>query len=367
MALIALDGRKYFDFGIGTYIQQLVRSLSKLKTEHKFLLYVTPSDVAAISLPPGWTMMEVGYPKYSVSEIGLLGLRAKRDKVDVFHEPHYTLPIAIGYRSIVTIHDIIHLRFPQLFNAFQRAYSYSMITHSLRTSRFIIADSEFTKNDILRSFRLSPEKIRVIHLGVGEQYRPLRDHGRIREFSKRFGIQRPYALYVGNVKPHKGIDTLLSAFAQIQLKEDLDLVIVGGSIVQDRNLGVQAAELGILSRIKELGHLNEYDLVTAYNAAELLVMPSRYEGFGLPALEAMACGCPVVVSNAASLPEIVGDAAMVFRAGNSQELADMLLRLIKERTLRTQMIRKGRKQAARYTWGQTATQTLDIYEHIIRH
>jgi glycosyltransferase involved in cell wall biosynthesis len=365
MALIAIDGRKYFDFGIGTYIQQLVKSLSRLKSIHKFVLYASSEDIASVSLPPGWTIAEANYPKYSISEIGLFGLRTKVDKVDVFHEPHYTLPIGIGNISVVTIHDIIHLRFPQLFGRFQRLYSYSMIRHSVRHSRFVIADSEFTKKDILSTFRLNPDKIKVIHLGVSEQYRPLRGHGQLDDFRKRFGIQRPFILYVGNVKPHKGIDILLTAFGQVRKKVDMDLVLVGGSILQDRVLGSLAQGAGIDDRILELGRLNEEDLVMAYNAAEVLVMPSRYEGFGLPALEAMACGTPVLVSNAASLPEIVDDAAIIFKVGNSRELADALLRLLKEPALRREMIKKGREQARKFTWIQTAKQTLDLYEQII--
>jgi glycosyltransferase involved in cell wall biosynthesis len=365
MAVIAIDGRKYFDFGIGTYIQQLVKSLSLLKTKHSFLLYIDPADKSSILLPPGWTMAEVDFGKYSVSEIGMFGRRARKDRVDVFHEPHYTLPVGMKDSSVVTIHDIIHLRFPQFFGKFQRLYSHSMIWHSLRNSRFVIADSEYTKKDILSTFRTPPDKIKVIHLGVGEQYQSLGDRDRIEEFRKRFRIDRPFVLYVGNVKPHKGIDTLLSAFNVVWRKEDLDLVLVGGSIRQDPLLQSLAVEFGMEDRIKELGRVKDDDLVTAYNAAEMLVLPSRYEGFGLPALEAMACGTPVIVSDAASLPEIVGNAAIVFKVGSVGELADGFLRLRKEVSMRQEMVMKGIDHATKFTWTETAAQTVAIYDQIV--
>ena len=365
MAVIAIDGRKYFDFGIGTYIQQLVKTLSGLRSAHRFILYSSPSDVSSITLPRRWEIAEANYSKYSISEIGSFGLRIRRDKVDVFHEPHYTLPIGVKNISVVTIHDIIHLRFPGSFGRLQRSYSREMVRHSLRSSRFVITDSEFTKIDILSTFRVAEDKINVIHLGVGEQFKKLKPGRTITEFRQRFGLKRPFVLYVGNVKKHKGIDTLLEALKRIPAKRDLELVLVGGSISQDPVLQSMAMALGIGDRIRELGRLNDNDLVTAYNAAEVLVMPSRYEGFGLPALEAMACGTPVLVSDAASLPEVVGDAALIFGVGHSAECADGLLRVLNESSLRRTLIRKGAERAKKFPWSQTAARTLELYEKIL--
>jgi glycosyltransferase involved in cell wall biosynthesis len=240
-----------------------------------------------------------------------------------------------------------------------------MIWHSLKNSQAVIVDSEFTKKDILSTFQVKPDKIRVIPLGVGEQYRQLRDNGSVAGFRDRFGLDRQYVLYVGNIKPHKGIETLLEAFRQIHKSNGVDLVLAGGSIQDDRRLGGMAKEFGISERIKELGRLSDDDLVAAYNGAEVLVMPSRYEGFGLPALEAMSCGVPVLVSNAASLPEIVGDAAVVFRVGDSRELADGLVRVLNEPSTRRKMIQKGLHWAKQFTWRQTAAMTLETYEQII--
>jgi glycosyltransferase involved in cell wall biosynthesis len=365
MAVIALDGRKYFDFGIGTYIQQLVRSLSLLNTSHNFVLYASPADRTSIVPPSGWTVAEAAYSKYSFSEIAAFGFKARRDHIEVFHEPHYTLPVGLKNISVATIHDIIHLRFPELFSPLQRAYSRAMIWHALKNSRTVIVDSEFTKRDILSTFQTNPDKIKVIPLGVGEQFRQVKNNGKVADFRRKFGLERQYVLYVGNVKPHKGMGTLLEAFHRIHRSNDLDLVLVGGMIHDDVQLPRMVQEFGMTGRIKELGRLSDDDLVMVYNGAEALVMPSRYEGFGLPALEAMACGVPVLVSNAASLPEVAGDAALVFEVGNSKELAEGLARLLKEPSLRRNMIQKGKARAKQFTWKETATRTMDVYEQII--
>jgi len=364
MGLIAIDGRKYFDYGIGTYVRELVRSLRALESAHKFLLYSSPEDTHAIPPSPGWEIVEVGYKKYSLQEILLLGRRAKRQGVQVFHEPHYTLPIGLGGRSVVTIHDIIHLRFPQYFSRLERTYSYPMVWHSLNHSRFVITDSDFTKQDILSTFHLEEKRIKVIPEGVGGQYRPMKNTPRIGEFKKQFGIQAPFILFVGNIKPHKDLPTLLEAFRILRRSKDVDLAIVGGLLRQDPSLARQAVEWGISDHIKELGHLTDEELVLAYNAAEALVLPSRYEGFGLPALEAMACGTPVIVSNAASLPEVVGNAAVIFGAGNAAELGDSLATVLRESSLQQDLIRKGKDRASKFTWTNAAKQTLALYDHI---
>lgn len=364
MAAIAIDGRKYFDYGIGTYVQQLIKSLSALQTKHQFVLFVHPEEKNRILLPNSWRTADADYGKYSLGEFFFFGFESNRKGVDVFHAPHYTLPIGLHGRSIVTVHDIIHLRFPDYYGLPQRMYSYAMIWHALKHSRFVSTDSEFTKRDILKTFRIPEDKIRVIPLGVGEQYRPVKGKKFFRDFRERLGIPMPYVLYVGNIMPHKGIPVLLEAFKQIVSPADLDLVIVGGSLLQDPALRQRAADLEILSRVRNLGRLSDDDLVLAYNAAEVLVMPSAYEGFGLPALEAMACNTPVIVSDAASLPEIVGSAAMIFKAGDSTELAEALRTVLKEPSVRRDLSQKGRNHARTYTWARTARETLALYDQI---
>ncbi len=364
MAIVAIDGRKYFDYGIGTYVQQLVGALSELQTAHQFILFVNPGENTRINLPDGWTKEDAPYGKYSFGEVLLFGLKSKRVGVDVFHEPHYTLPIGLGKRSLTTIHDVTHLRFPEFFSLPKRTYSFLMIQHALRDSQFVSTGSEFTKLDILKTFRVEEDKIKVIPLGVGRQFKPARNEPSLDEFRERFGLHRRFILYVGNILPHKGIQVLLRSFRDIECGEDIDLVLVGGSIKSSESLQREATELGIQKSIKELGKLADSDLVMAYNGAEMLVMPSLYEGFGLPALEAMACGTPVIVSRAGSLPEVAGEAALLFRTGDSGALTDAIRTLLREPATRASMVQKGLQHVKKFTWEKAAGETLALYDRI---
>ncbi len=366
MSRIAIDARKYYDFGIGTYIRHLVEELPLIQSGHEFLLFVSPEDEEKLSIPDGWTTSVVRYGKYSVSEIFLFGRRAAVNDVSVFHAPHYTLPFGLKERAVVTIHDLIHLRFPELFSSFQRAYSYGMILHAVRDAQYIITDSEFTKHDILRSFRVREEKIVPIHLGVSERFRQKHTSSEAEDFRSRFQLERPYVLFVGNTKPHKGLEVLLDAFKKaLRIFPDIDLVIVGGTLNHEGVDWLNTGVSEISGRIKTLGRLADDDVMLAYNAAEMLVLPSLYEGFGLPALEAMACGIPVVISKAASLPEVVGNAAMICESGNVDEFADAIVCLLREPDLRKNMIEKGRERSRLFSWRTTAQKTMEIYEKVM--
>lgn len=366
MARIIIDARKYFDFGIGTYISHLVDRLAALSSPHTFRLLVSPGDAPNIAPPAGWESETIAYGKYSVSEILLLGRNVRSHGGPfVFHSPHYTLPMGLKNRSVVTIHDLIHLRFPQVFSLAQRAYARGMIGHAVKSARYVITDSEFTRQDILRSFKTSEDKVVAVPLGVSDRFRVLSDSQK-EQFRIRNNLSRPYILFVGNPKPHKGIDVLLRSFAAIAPKyPEYDLLFVGGKPPVDVLGGVDATGAAMGARIRSVGHVSDDDLVGYYNCAEMLVLPSLYEGFGLPALEAMACGTCVIVSDAASLPEIVGDAALIFHSNDQTSLAERIKSLLNNTALRRTMIERGKEQARKFPWERTARETLTIYEQVL--
>jgi len=365
MAHITIDARKYFDFGIGTYIRQLVANIGTMRTSHSYRLLVSPDDAAKVVPPPGWKVETVPYGKYSIGELLFLGRSLKWPKGGtVFHSPHYTLPLGLQDRSVVTIHDIIHLKLPQYFSLAQRAYARAMIAHAVKDARFVLTVSECTRQDILRSFRVNEHKVLAVPLGVSGRFRELPKREKDR-FKASKSLTRPYLLFVGNAKPHKGIPTLLLAFQQLApLFRDLDLVIVGGYASQDPYSRSMMKESGLAGRVRELGPCSEEELIGVYNGAEVLVMPSLYEGFGLPVLEAMACGTCVVASDAGSLPEIAGDAAMIVQAGDAAALADALRSVLRDSGLRRTMVQRGRKRASGFSWKKTARKTLEIYERV---
>ena len=366
MAHIAIDARKYFDFGIGSYIQNLISALPEFRSKHTYSLLVAPNDVRRIQCPQEWRKHSTPYKRYSLGELMLLGRQARSLGADILHEPHYTLPTGLKRRSVVTIHDLIHLKMPQFFSPAQRIYARTVIGHAVRHAGAVIAISQKTKDDILNTFKVDEQDVEVVHLGIRPIFRKLEDRTLVERFLSAAGVMRPYVLYVGNVKPHKNISTLLSAFAQIRAqRDDLELVFVGGSCKEDKSLSEQAQRLGIIGAVRDLHHVSDEELVCAYNGAEVLVLPSLYEGFGYPALEAMACGTPTVVSTGGSLPEIAGMASLIVDPSQPGKLAEALLSVVGDPEMKRDLIAKGKINVQRFSWRATAGKTLDIYERVL--
>jgi glycosyltransferase involved in cell wall biosynthesis len=306
------------------------------------------------------------HKRYSLGELVLLGRQARRQGADIFHEPHYTLPTGLKGRSVVTVHDLIHLRLPQFFSAAQRAYARTVIGHAVRNAGAVIAISQKTKDDILETYKVNEERVQVVYLGVRPIFRRLEDRAPVERFKATIGLDKPYILYVGNVKPHKNIPTLLKAYAQIKSKrDDVELVFVGGSCKKEKHLAEEAKNLGIIGSIRDLRHITDEELVWAYNGAEVLVMPSLYEGFGYPALEAMACGTPTVVTSGGSLPEIVGASSLIVEPVRADQMADAIWIVLSDPECRRDLIAKGRINVQRFSWRSTAGKTLDIYEKVL--
>ena len=363
MPLIALDARKYHDFGIGTYIQHLLGEFRSLPQAPDFHLFLAAQDAETITVPERWKTSVSAHRKYSVGEFAFFGREINARNVALFHSPHYTLPFGLKCPSVVTIHDLIHLRFPQYFSVLQRSYSYGMILYAINRAKFIITDSEFTKRDILSSFRVTEDKIITIHLGVAEQFCQPVSRETSDEFRKEFRLPRPYILFVGNTKPHKGIEVLLRAFGKVAgAFPDVDLVFVGGDPQSNTAFSAVIRASNLSKRIISLGWLSTAALHDAYQEAEMFVLPSSYEGFGLPVLEAMASGTPVVASDAGSLPEVAGDAAILCKSGNYGMFADAMVNILRDRNLRNTMIQNGIKHASKFSWKSTAQKTLEVYE-----
>jgi glycosyltransferase involved in cell wall biosynthesis len=238
-----------------------------------------------------------------------------------------------------------------------------MIWHALHDSSVVITDSEFTKLDILRSFHIREEKIITIPLGVSEEFHQNVDPSLVEEFKSKFKLQCPYILFVGNTKHHKGVDVLLRAFKEVIISfPEIELVFAGGVPEAHKSIRELINNLDLSIRIKSLGRISNEELILAYKGAEMFVLPSLYEGFGLPALEAMACGVPVIVSDAGSLPEVVGNAAFICKSGNYGMFAEAMINLLRDPMVRNEMIERGRVHSACFSWRITAQKTLEVYE-----
>jgi glycosyltransferase involved in cell wall biosynthesis len=366
MARIGIDARKYFDFGIGTYIQELTRALHDLHPLHSFVLFVAPADVGRI--PPMARLQPVvsRYGKYSIGEWLWYARTIRQQRVDVFHEPHYTLPAGLRGKSVVTIHDLIHLIFPEYFSASARSYAWLMMRHAVQHSGAIIAVSECTKRDLVEHFGVREETIHVIYNGVGRHFRRLDDQELLRQFITQHALRKPFLLYVGGLGKHKNIPVLLKAFRLLQEKGmEMDLVFAGKKFFDVADLAAQAHALGITQAIRDLGPLENEHLVTLYNLATVVVVPSLYEGFGFPALEAMACGTPVVVSDRGALPEVAGNAALIFEAKQPESLAAAVEKICADSHVRDRLIEQGKQRAAAFSWEDAARKTAHVYESLL--
>ena len=356
---IGIDARKYGDFGIGTYIRNLASAFDR-QGEHRFTYIVAPGDAPRVSQTHRGNTLVNSSGKYSLRELVSVSGQANRAELDLFHEPHYTLPLGLRMRSVVTIHDVIHLRFPEYFSPLQRTYAKMMISHAARASDAVIVDSAFAGSELRRYVTIPESKIRVIPLGVSGAYAPEATGESAAEFRRRYGIDGPFLLYVGSLKPHKNVALLIRALAQSGDRE-IRLVCAGEDINADRAHAAAIGRAGVAHRIRGLGWLPEDELPGAYRAATALVLPSLYEGFGLPALEAMACGTPVISSNAASLPEVTGGAALAFSPASEGELAEAIRTVAADASLRASLREKGLRRAAQFTWQRCAEETLNLY------
>lgn len=362
-----MDARKVYDYGIGTYIRALSRALSEVAPDRSFGALI-PRSGHRNGLPASWKTVPVSYGKYSAGEYLAMGRVIQSLSPAVFHSPHFTMPRRPGVPSVVTIQDVIPLLFPKIFNRAKRTYARWMISHAVRVSHTVIATSETTKRALVDMFGLPAERVEVIPLGVSKEFfvSSVRNEYADR-FRSAFGIERPYILFVGNPKPHKGLDVLLRAYVDLRKRfPELELVIAGGAEDSLRRmltrLGLPASVSG---SVKAIGRTSDDDLIAAYAGAEVLAFPSMYEGFGLPALEAMAAGTPVVCSDGGALAEVAGDAAVVVPAGDAGALRDAIASVVTGDGLKGDLAARGVRRAERFTWNATAHSTLACYERVI--
>jgi glycosyltransferase involved in cell wall biosynthesis len=367
---VAIDIRKLHDFGIGTYIRNLLRHLARLDRENEYVLFCSPGDSASVrALGANFRAVPDRSTHYSLREQLSLPLAAAREKVDVYHAPHYVLPMLAPGRPVVTIHDCIHLMFPEyLPHRLGKVYARAMMSSVTRRAHRILTVSESSKRDILRFFRVRPEKISVIYNAIDEQFRVPPTDEAIARVRERYQLDDPFVLYVGNVKPHKNVERLIDAFALLRRRavERLKLVIIGDEISKHQTLRRAVHRHKLHKHVRFLGFVPDHTLSVLYRLTGVFVFPSLYEGFGLPPLEAMACGAPVITSNVSSLPEVVGDAALLVDPYSSEAIADAIVRVLSDSTLASCLRAKGLARAKDFSWERSVARTLEIYREVVQ-
>jgi glycosyltransferase involved in cell wall biosynthesis len=364
---IGIDARKLRDFGIGTYVRNLVEALGRIDHENEYVLFVgraTPDR-----LPANFRLVVERSPLYSLRELMALSWRLLRMRLDLYHATHYVLPSLVPCRAVVTIHDIIHLLYPEFLpNRLAFLYAQRMIRRSLHRGARIIAVSQNTKADLMDYFDVDGRKIRVIYNGVEDAFRRPVPAAERERWRRTLDLPGAYLLFVGNPKPHKNLPNVLRAFARAQATAEFPeaLVCVGARTGTDFKLRQLADQLGIGPRLRLVGEVPQEALPAIYQGASLFLYPTLYEGFGLPVIEAMAAGVPVVTSNGSALREIAEGYAHLVEPLDVDAMAAAIVRCLADQEHRTQLIQLGRKRAADFDWDQTAEKTRDVYLAALR-
>ena len=365
---IGIDARKLHDFGIGTYIRNLLRQLARLDRQTEFVVLCRPEDHEGLSsLGENFRVVTETSGNYSVAEQLKIPMALRREGVTLFHAPHYVLPPLVRCRSVVTIHDCIHLMFPQyLPNRVALAYARTSIRLAARRATRVLTVSESSTRDILRFVDAEPGKIDVIYNAFDDRFgvEPCEeDVVRVRD---RYQLGDEFVLYAGNVKPHKNLERLIQAFNIVRKRglNHLKLVLIGDEISKYAALRRAVHHYQLHKYVRFLGYMPEETLAVMYRLAAVFVFPSLYEGFGLPPLEAMASGTPVVTSNLSSLPEVVGDAAMLVDPYDPQAIADGIKRVLTDERLRRELRTKGLARARQFSWETSVRRVREIYGQI---
>src|SRR6186713_86023 len=364
---VAIDTRKIHDFGIGTYIRNLLRQLARIDQNTEYILLCREPDLGiAAQLGPNFRTVLEPSPNYSLREQIHVPWVLRRERPDVFHAPHYVLPPAVPCRSVVTIHDCIHLMFPQyLPNRAAYAYARASMWTAARRSDRILTVSEASKRDILHLFNVKPEKIVVVYNAIDEHFSATPSEEQVARIRERYQLDHKFVLYVGNIKPHKNLVRLIEAFSQLRrTHDDLKLLIIGDEISRLPALRRAVHRNKLHKFVRFLGYLKDDTLTVLYRLASVFVFPSLYEGFGLPPLEAMASGTPVVTSNVSSLPEVTGDAAVLVDPYDVESIEDGMRRVLDDPRLADELRLKGLRRAREFSWERSVEKTQRVYREV---
>lgn len=371
---IGIDARginKELD-GIGRFGLNLIRDLSKIDTSNEYIIYKNPSIDHLLIKRENFTEKTLNIARYTVEEQLMLPKILVKDNLDVFHSLHNILPISYPGASIITIHDIMAIVFRWFYEAFPLikkhiALSYFRLFVKLSAvkAKKIIVPSKHTQKDLIQYLNLNKKKIKICPEAVDDIF-IVTDSNAKQKLLLKYQFDSPYFLYAGNFKPYKNLKNLILAYDILDKKKLTlpKLVIAGRDKKYEKPLKSFINRLGLNGKIIFTGYVASNDLPVLMNGALFFIFPSIYEGFGLPILEAMACGTPVITSNVTSLPEVAGDAALLVNPYDPKAIADGIQLLLTDNKLRTGLITKGFDRVKLFSWEKCAKETLKVYEEV---
>ncbi len=353
--------------GIGRYVQELVEHLAQIAPQHEFVLFMNAPQFQEYEAPKNVQKVLVNAHHYSLKEQWSFFWKLRKAKLDLMHFTHFNAPILYKKPSVVTIHDLTLSFYPgKKMNSWlhRRAYHFTL-SNAVSHAKKVIAVSENTKLDLIKVLGTAQEKITVIYEGVGENFTPREDREGLAELVKKYGITKDYLLYTGVWRSHKNLINLIRAFAILKQDEsfDLQLVITGKEDPYYPEVRRTVKELGLEYSVIFPGMVPEDELTALYQGAFTYVFPSLYEGFGLPPLEAMRCGTPVVASKASCIPEICGENnALFFDPYDPEDMANAIRRVWLDGDLRKDLRERGLRHSRKFSWKSMAEESLALYE-----
>ncbi len=363
--IVGLDARKLRDGGIGTYVRALLRLLPAAGPQDTWVALLDPADLGAAG-GAGVREVAVRARKYGLGEHLAVPRAARATGVELLHEPHDTLPLGWRGPAVVTVHDLIHVLFPRFFAPGAALYARAMAGAAVRRARAVMADSEATRRDVIERLGAEAAKVTVVPLGVSPAL-ARRDAAEVAAWRRERALPADYLLYVGARKAHKNLALLLEALARLAPAERPPLVLSGPPWSEGDPHAHLAARLRLAGAVHFAGDLGDDDaLARLYSGAALYVHPALYEGFGLPPLEAMACGTPVLSSTGGALAETVGDAAVTLTPADPGAWAAAIRDLLGDRARREALVARGLARARAFTWERTAERVRAVYREALR-
>jgi len=372
---IAIDIRRMTEFGVGTYIRNVVRTLGRLDRENEFLLFGSAEKVQEIgALPANFQTVPLNASDRSLQGYREFRIALKRLQCHLVHVPNlFSVPRMLPCPYVMTVHDMLeHMSGAPEQSGLRRSFHFQMTKRVLAGAARIFAVSNFTRNEIEKLFEIPPDHVDVVYNAIDERF--LHGHASTADrdlIARRYQVTYPFLLYAGRISPHKNVVRMIEAFSALktelerdQAYPDLKLIIIGDDLSGNPDLRRTVVRSGVQHDVRFLGFVPIEVLRIFYDEAKIFVFPSLYEGFGLPPLEAMVHGTPVVTSNVSSLPEVVGSAAVLVNPENVFEIMRALHRVLTDKGLRERMKERGYLQAAKFSWDTSVRRILDAYRQV---
>lgn len=365
---VGIDSRAaiwYRGTGMGTYTYQLIRNIYLIEKKNQYHFFLPNEKFQGVDPLNSGVFQSIAQTKDKFWE-AVAAENIDPQGMDIYHVPQngIGLPKIKRCPTVVTVHDLIPYILPETVGpAYLKIFKQEM-PRILSEADHVITVSQHSRNDLIKIMKLPPEKISVIYEAPESTYRKVNKEISKQRLQNKYGITDPYLLYLGGFSPRKNLNGLVKAYAQLkkELAKPPKLVIIGRHSPSFPPLAALVAKLGLEKDVLFPGFAPVQDLPFLYNAAELFIYPSFYEGFGLPPIEALACGTPTIVSNISSLPEVVGDAALKVDPHSQQAMTQAMYRLLTEEDLRRDLIKKGMRRSEEFSWTKTASQTIKIYQ-----